>query len=164
MSQASEKIIKIPKVYASIENIYNLCYPLEIPSHLSLENQIETLKNQGILPRFMSEIGLFEIRINNFQGFIEDLKKGLITTNLMSILSINIYNDMIEQAKELRKFNSEPLNRADCVLSRIVLEDGLKKICSKYGITLESDKANEANTELKKNTIYGITQFKQVDT
>lgn len=154
----------ITKVNTSIENIYNLCYSSEIPSHLTLNNLIDTLKDQGISPRYLNEVGIFNLRFNSFKGFVEDLKKGLITTDLISLISIDIYNDMITQAKDLRKFNTEPLNRAACVLSRIVLEDGLKKICSKHGISLNTNKANEANMELKRNLVYGNAQFKHVDT
>ncbi len=78
-----------------------------------------------------------------------------IMRNLISLISVDIYNDMVSQAIDLRKFNTEPLNRAACVLSRIVLEDGLKKMCSKHGIRLISNKADDANMELKKKNIYG---------
>ena len=159
----SGNITQFPKVNASIESIYRMCYPGGIPDHLALNTFKTTLLNQGISPQFINETGLLKIRLNTFKGFIEDLKKGLITSNLNSLISIDIYNDLVLQAKDLRKFNTEPLNRAACVLARIVLEDGLKKICSKHNITLKSDKANEANIELKKNLIYGNTQFKHVE-
>jgi len=160
----SGNIVQIPRVNALIENIYRICYPRGIPDHLALNTFKTTLLNQGISPRLINETGFLKIRLNTFEGFIGDLKKGLITSDLISLISIDIYNDLVLQAKDLRKFNTEPLNRAACVLARIVLEDGLKKICSKHNISLKSDKANEANIELKKEIIYGNTQFKHVDT
>lgn len=164
MGSAGDKLPHLHRVNSSIENIYHLCYPKGIPSHLKLENLQNTLKNSGIVLMTVSTVGFFKYRLNSFKGFVEDLKKGLITSDLMSLLSIDIYNDMIDQAIELRKIKTESLNRAACVLSRIVLEDSLKKICSKHGIILKSNKANEANMELKRNTVYGNTQFKHVDT
>ena len=164
LSSPNEKRNQAPKINTSIENIYNLCYPNGIPSHLALNNLKSTLLSQGVSPRFSTLIGFFQARLDIFKGFVEDLKKGLITTDLISLISIDVYNDLLLQAQDLRKFNTEPLNRAACVLARIVLEDGLKKICSKKGIILKFNKANEANTELKKKLIYGNPQFKQVDT
>jgi len=156
-------IEQIPKVNSSIESVYNFIYPEEIPSHLALNNLFNTLKGQGISPQLINERGFFKIRLSTFKGFVENLKSGLITSDLISALSIDLYNDLILQAKDLRKFNTEPLNRAACVLARIVLEDGLKKICAKKKIILKSGKANEANIELKKKQIYGNTQFKHVE-
>ncbi len=164
LTSSGERNDQVPKINSSFENIYNLCYPNGIPTHLALSNLKNTLISQGISPRFSGLIGFFKARLDIFKGFVEDLKKGLITSDLISLISIDVYNDLILQAKDLRKFNTEPLNRAACVLARIVLEDGLKKICSKKGIYLKSDKANEANMELKKNLIYGNPQFKHVDT
>jgi hypothetical protein len=152
------------KVSTSIENIYNLCYPNGIPTHLALVNFKTTLINQGFSPSNLSGKGFFQARLGTFYGFVEDLKKGLITSDLISMISIDVYNDLIQQAKDLRKFNTEPLNRASCVLARIVLEEGLKKICSKRGIDLKSNKANEANMEIIKKLIYSNPQFKLVET
>ena len=70
---------------------------------------------------------------------------------------------MLEQAKEIRKFNVEPLNRASCVLARVVLEDTLKKMCFNNKIPLKTDKASEANIELKRISIYSNAEFKLVD-
>ncbi len=153
----------VTNINTSIENIYTLCYPNGIPNHLVLSNFKDTLVNQGFSLRTISEKGFFQARLVIFIGFVEDLKKGLITSDLISMISIDIYNDLILQAKDLRKFNTEPLNRASCVLARIVLEEGLKKICSRRGIDLKSGKANEANMEIKKKMIYTNTQFKLVD-
>ncbi len=160
---AVEKIERVPKINASIENIYNVCFPNGIPKHLAIDNFKKTLINQGVHTPSVTEVGYFNYRLNTFKGFVEDLKAGLITSDLITLISIDVYSDMIQQAIELRKFNTEPLNRAACVLARIVLEDGLKRICSKHNIILTANKANEANVELKKNLIYGNPQFKHVD-
>ena len=80
------------RINTSIENIYNFCFPNGIPTHLTLSNLLNTLKNQGISLRTLSEIGIFRLRLSIFKGFVEDLKKGLITRDLISLLSVDIYN------------------------------------------------------------------------
>lgn len=157
------RIKKLMNLNSSIENIYNLCYPTGIPEHLRLGNLQKTLINLGFNPMHLNEFGSFSHRFQAFKGFVEDLQKGLITTNLIKIVSLDIYTDMLEQAKELRKFNIEPLNRAACVLARIILEDTLKKMCDDNKISLSTGRASEANIELKKNNIYSNAEFKLVD-
>ena len=156
--------MRLPKLNTSIENVYRLCYPQEIPNHLRLDNLRNILKSQGHQVTRIKTLGFSFYRFVIFEGFVEDLEKGLITSDLIGLLSIDLYNDLIEQAKELRKINTESLNRAACVLSRIVLQEGLNKICNKNGISLKTNKAHEANMALKKNSIYGTSQFKHIDT
>lgn len=159
----SIRIKTVINLNSSIENIYNLCYPNGVPEHLRLSNLQDTLINLGFNPIHLNVFGYFSHRFEAFKGFKEDLEKGLITTNLIKIISLDIYSDMIEQAKSLRTHNTESLNRASCVLARIVLEETLKKICSDNSIKLKTDKASEANIELKKNYIYSNAEFKLVD-
>jgi len=154
------RIKTISKINTSIENIYNLCYPNGIPDHLRLGNFIRTLTNLGLNSTRLTAIGLFLYRLESFKGFKEDLEKGLVTRDLVKIVTLDIYNDMIEQAQNLRAFNTEPLNRAACVLARIVIEDTLKKLCYDNGITLSSDKASVANDELKKRSIITKEQWR----
>ncbi len=132
----------ISKINISIENIYNLCFPNGIPDHLRLGNFIRTLTNLGIIRAHLNDIGIFSYRLESFKGFKEDLEKGFITRDLVKIVTLDIYNDMIEQAQNLRAFNTDPLNRAACVLARIDIEDTLKKLCLDNGIFLSSDKAS----------------------
>ncbi len=143
---------KVMNLNSSIENIYNLCYPTGVPEHLRLGNLQTTMINLGFNPREWNKFGYFLHRIQIFKGFVKDLEKGLITTNLVKIISLEIYVDMLEQAKEIRKYNVDPLNRAACVLTRVVLEDTLKKMCFSNKILLKTDRASEANIELKKNS------------
>lgn len=161
-SQESEiiRIKTMSKINTSIENIYNLCFPNGIPDHLRLGNFIRTLTNLGVNKLRLTPIGLFSFRLESFKGFKVDLEKGLVTRNLVKIVSLDIYDDMIEQAQNLREFNIESLNRAACVLARIVLEDTLKKICDINSINLTSDKASVANDELKKQNIITKEQWR----
>ena len=84
LTTAKEKIEQIPKINSSIESIYNLCYPKGIPAHL------------------ISEVGIFEFRFKIFKGFVEDLKKGLITSDY--ILK-NLKNE--EESETLKKLKVE---------------------------------------------------------
>lgn len=154
------RIKTISKINISIENIYRLCFPNGIPDHLRLGNFIRTLTNLGINKTQLTIIGLFSHRLESFKGFKEDLEKGLVTRDLVKIITLDIYNDMIEQAQNLRAFNTEPLNRAACVLARIVIEDTLKKLCDDNGIALSSDKSSVANDELKKKSIITKEQWR----
>ena len=150
----------IAKTNTSIENIYSLCFPRGIPDHLRLGNFIRTLTNLGIVTIQLNAFGIFAHRLESFKGFKEDLEKGIITRDLAKIVTLDIFNDMIEQAQNLRSFNTEPLNRAACVLGRIVIEDTLKKLCYDNGIALSSDKASVANDELKKHSIIVKEQWR----
>ncbi len=163
-SHNSEEIKKkkVSNINSSIENIYNLCYPNNIPDHLKLGNYIRTLTNQRLDVSLLDSIGIFVHRLEAFKGFKEDLEKGLITTDLIGLISVDVFSDIIDQAKNLRESNTEFLNRAACVLTRIVLEDTLKKLCSKRKISLTSDKASVANDELKRQSVYPQTMWRQV--
>ncbi len=127
---------------------------------MRLGNFIRTLTNLGVNKIQLNAIGLFAHRLEFFKGFKEDLEKGFVTRDLVKIVTLDIYNDMIEQAQNLRAFNTEPLNRAACVLARIVFEDTLKKLCDDNGITLSSDKASVANDDLKKQSIITKEQWR----
>ncbi len=78
--------------------INNLCFPNEIPDLLRLGNYIRTLTNLGVNKTQFTAIRLFPHRLESFKGFKEDLEKGLITRDLVKIVTLDIYNDMIEQA------------------------------------------------------------------
>ena len=147
-------------VSASIENVYRICFPKGIPDDLRIDNFENTLRNMGVIVNSINEIGRFKYRLNFFKNFKKDLEKGLVTKDLIKIVTLDIYNDMIEQALNLRTFNTEFLNRAACVLARIVIEDTLKKICYDNGIILSSDKTSLANDELKKQNIITKEQWR----
>lgn len=147
-------------ISASIENIYRICFPKGIPDDLRMDKFENTLRNMGINVNIISEIGRFRYRLNFFKNFTKDLEKGLVTKDLVKIITLDLYNDMIEQAQNLRTFNTEPLNRAACVLARIVIEDTLKKLCDDNKITLSSDKASVSNDELKKLRIITKEQWR----
>ncbi len=158
---ASEKIPLLTPIIASIQNMYQTCYPIRIPEHLIMDKFEKTLMNLGVRAHLISVVGRFNYYLGFFKGFTEDLKSGLILRDLSKIISLNLYGDLLKQAKVLRKYNTEPLNRASCVLGRIVLEDILKQICSTHQINLTSDKASSANDQLKNQNIIPQVQWRQ---
>lgn len=158
---ASEKIRLLPSIIASIQNMYTTCYPMGIPEHLKMDKFENTLRNLGVRAHLINELGRFSYYLGFFKGFTEDLKSGLILRDLSKVVSLNLYSNLLTQAKALRNYNTEPLNRASCVLGRIILEDTLKQICSTHQINLTSDKASFANDQLKSQNIIPQVQWRQ---
>jgi len=152
----------IMNITTSIDNIYHLTYPKGIPFHLSTKNLKDVMFNMGYQPMHYNKVGIFKLILERFKGFTEDLEKGMIT-NISNIISLDLYDDMIDQAKELRQHNTEPLNRAGCVLARIVLEATLKQLCENHGVQPINETANQTNIALKGENIYSKPQFKLID-
>jgi hypothetical protein len=150
---------KIFSVFASIEDIYHLIFPDKIPFHLTTTHFDNFLKSSGIYTTHHKPHYFFNLRFEKFKAFTEDLKQGLIT-DISNVITLDLFDDLLEQASELRTHNTEPLNRAACVLTRIVLEDTLKKLCDNNNLHLKTDKASEANDELKKALIYPKPQWR----
>lgn len=153
---------EIMNINASIDNIYNLLYPKGIPYHLDTKNLKDVMINMGYTPSQYSSTGIFSFTLERFKGFTEDLEKGIINT-ISNIISLDLFNDLLDQSTELRKYHTESLNRASCVLARIVLEDSLNKICENKGVTPINKKASQANIALKSANVYSKTEFKLVD-
>lgn len=158
---AAEKIPLLQPLIASIQNIYRTCFPSGVPDHLKIGNFQNTLMNIGVQIQFLNELGIFNRYLGYFKGFVDDLKSGLILRDLSKVISLNLYNDLLKQAEDLRKYNIESLNRASCVLGRIVLEDTLNQICITHQITLTSDSASFANDQLKNQSIIPQVQWRQ---
>jgi len=155
---------KVYYILSSIENILRLVYSGNIPENLRFENFLERLQKTMPMPsRFynLRQSQKLSHYLEIFKAFTDDLEGGLIN-NLSNIISIDIFNDMIDQAIELRNHNTESLNRAACVLSRIVLQDTLLRLCDIKGITLTRNKASVANDELKRISVYGTAKWREV--
>ena len=157
----SKNIQELISVKTSMENIYNICFPKGVPKHLSYEHFLRNLKETGVIFKYPNYYKIM-LYLEKFKAFTEDLEKGFIT-NLSNIISLDLYSDLIEQAKELRKYNFESLNRAACVLARIILEDTLNKLCIKHGIKPSSNKASQMNIALKGDKVYSKAQFKLIE-
>lgn len=169
--QQAEDIIKnnearkVTYIISSIENILHTVYSGNVPNHLNYEYFIQNIFPKiSSQPRFIPSYKKTEklvVYLESFKAFKDDLERGLID-NLSNIVSIDIFSNLIDQATQLRENNTEPLNRAACLLTRLVLEDTLFKLCNNKGIILSSDKASVANIELKKNNIYGMAKWREV--
>ena len=150
---------KVFSVFASIEDIYYLIYPDKLPFHLTTTYFEKFLKSSGIHIHQYQPHYFFKLRFEKFKAFTEDLEKGLIT-KFSNIITLDLFDDLLEQASELRTHKIDPLNRASCVLTRIVLEDSLKKLCDNNNLQLKTNKASEANDALKKANIYPKPQWR----
>ena len=149
------------KIMSEIENIYFLFYPNGIPRHLT-EAQFNDYDNKLHITGNFQPWFMFLLVLGKFEAFYNHIRSGMLR-KLSNIISVDLYSDLIDQAKELRNYNTESLNRAACVLGRIVLEDSLKKICSNNKLTTKSDGASQYNIELKKNLIYSKVEWKNVE-
>jgi len=134
---------------------------MAIPEHLKIDKFENTLRNLGVITQMISELGRFNYYLGFFKGFTEDLKSGLILRDLSKVISLNLYIDLLKQAEALRNYNTEPFNRASCVLGRIVLEDTLRQMCNTHQITLTSDKVSFANDQLKRQNVIPQVQWRQ---
>lgn len=148
-------------IFASIDDIFHLFYPEKLPYHLTTSYFDNFLKSSGMHTIKYQPHYFFKLRFEKFKAFTEDLEKGLIT-KFSNIITLDLFEDLLEQASELRTHNIESLNRAACVLTRIVLEDSLKKLCANNNLQLRTSKASEANDELKKANIYPKPQWRIV--
>ncbi len=158
----NEDKLKMMKCVASIENIFRVIYPNHVPAHLRLSHIEKSLRFFGI-GAVQNPAYTFSLYLPMFEGFTEDLEKGLLIQNLSNLISLDLYSDLLQQAQELRKSETEPLNRAACVLTRIVLEDTLKKICDIHKIVPATPKADQYNIALRTGNVYGEALKKQVD-
>lgn len=120
-------------------------------------NQIEDLYNNrnrrlGLHSIFLSCMGVLRASYKDWKlGLLEDTK---------SLIRAEVFSNFIEQAEYLLK---EGYKVAAAVLVRGVLEDGLRTLCKKNGITLPKKPQLEwMNTELRKKEVYNENVRKQI--
>lgn len=152
-------------IITSIQNILNTVYSGEVPDYLNYEYFIEhVFPKISSQPEYISrykKIDKLVVYLETFKAFIDDLESGLIS-HLSNIISVNIFSGLIDQATQLRENNTEPLNRAACVLTRIVLEDTLLRLSRNNSLTLSNEKASIANDELWKKNVYGQAKWREI--
>src|SRR4030042_3748251 len=71
----------IVKNLASIENIFRIFYPNNIPDHLTLDH-IQKSLTFLYLGSTGDQYKAFRLLLARFEGFTEDLEKGLLTERL----------------------------------------------------------------------------------
>ena len=161
----NDKARSVTYIITSIQNILQLVYSGKVPNHLNYEYFIENIFSKiSSQPQFISrykKVDKLKVYLEAFKAFRDDLNVGIITS-LSNIISVDLFNNLIDQAIQLRENNTEPLNRAACVLTRIVLEDTLLKLCKNNEISLLHQKASIANEELKRSTIYGQAKWREI--
>ena len=152
-------------IITSIQNILNTVYSGEVPDYLNYEYFIKHVFTKiSSQPEYISsykKIDKLVVYLETFKAFRDDLESGLIS-HLSNIISVDIFSSLIDQATQLRENNTEPLNRAACVLTRIVLEDTLLRLSRNNNLTLSNEKASIANDELWKNKIYGQAKWREI--
>lgn len=152
-------------IITSIQNILNTVYSGEVPDYLNYEYFIEhVFPKISSQPEYISKykkIDKLVVYLETFKAFRDDLDGGLIS-HLSNIISVDIFSSLIDQATQLRENNTEPLNRAACVLTRIVLEDSLLRLSRNNNLTLSKEKASIANDELRKKNIYGQAKWREI--
>jgi hypothetical protein len=94
-----------------------------------------------------------------FHAAKEDYFGGYIVS-LKSIVQAELFDDEIEQAKEL--FDKDYYIAA-AVIAGVVLETRMRELCKENNITIgKLDKLNKMNDELAKNDIYNSLIHKQI--
>ena len=156
---------KVTYIITSMQNLLQLVYSGNVPNHLNYEYFIENIFSKiSSQPEYISsykKVDKLTVYLEAFKAFRDDLDTGIISS-LSNIVTIDIFSNLIDQAIQLRENNTEPLDRAACVLTRIVLEDTLLKLCDNKNIILSNQKASIANDELKRNTIYGQAKWREI--
>lgn len=122
-----------------MQNILQLVYSGKVPDYLNYEYFIENIFSRiSSQPQVISrykKVDKLKVYLESFNSFRDDLNVGIISS-LSNIISVDLFNNLIDQAIQIREKNIEPLNRAACVLTRIVLEDTLLKLCKNNEIYL----------------------------
>jgi hypothetical protein len=88
-----------------------------------------------------------------------DYEKGYLF-DIRTLIEAEVFDDFLEQAEYL-------LNQgcfiASAVITGSVLEDGLRKLCAKNGITISAKpKLDTMNTDLAKAGVYNLLKQKQI--
>lgn len=97
--------------------------------------------------------------IGILQAAYDDLKLGLLE-DTKTLITAEVFSDFIEQAEYLLK---EGYRLPAAVLVRAVIEDGMRTLCNKYGISLPGrPKLDWMNSELTKAGVYNKNIQKQV--
>ena len=103
--------------------------------------------------------------VNNAFGVLKAAKEDFEQDALFEVremVKAEIFDDFLDQANHL--LNSGYFAPA-AVIAGAVLEDGLRKLCERSGITLpERPKLDRMNSELAKNDIYKKLTQKQITT
>ncbi len=89
----------------------------------------------------------------------DDYENGYLL-NVRTLIEAEVFDDFLEQSEHLL---SQGYFTAAAVIAGSVLEDGLRKLCIKTGITLSAKpKLDAMNSELTKANVYNLLKQKQI--
>ena len=101
--------------------------------------------------------------LNSMLGILnsakDDYENGYLF-NTRALIEAEIFDDLLEQAEHLL---TQGYFTASAVIAGSVLEDALRKLCVKNGITLSAKpKLDSMNSELAKIGVYNLLKQKQI--
>lgn len=89
----------------------------------------------------------------------DDYENGYLFS-IRTLIEAEVFDDFLEQAEHLL---SQGYFTASAVIAGSVLEDGLRKLCAKNGITLSAKpKLDTMNADLAKAGVYNLLKQKQI--
>lgn len=89
----------------------------------------------------------------------DDYENGYLF-DTRALIEAEVFDDFLEQAEHLLK---QGYHGAAAVVAGCVLEDGLRKLCARNGITLSAKpKLNTMNADLVKARVYNLLKQKQI--
>jgi len=136
--------------YTSAKNLIEKTCSRNSPHYKQIEDV--HIRNKGH-PMYISGC------IGVLQAAYDDLKLGLLE-DTKALITAEVFSDFIEQAEYLLE---ERYKLPAAVLVRAVLEDGLRTLCNKHGISLpDRPKLDWMNSELTKAGVYNKNVQKQI--
>lgn len=132
------------------------------------ENSIQVKRLRTLMESAKKDGVTFGLRLNQTRGLLEacldDLKNGFIYGQEF-VIANEVFDSLLEEAEFfLKKQKNKDIS---AILFRIVLEDALRRISNKEGISTTTDdgknkKASYLNDELKKKEFYNQTTWRQI--
>jgi hypothetical protein len=141
-------------LHAWLGSVYNILTTVFGPKSSQVEHFRHVTEGNLSKVRYVSDIYAIT---GLLQGALDDLRNGYLVGQQFLIAG-EVFDSVLEQALCLNKNNyKDPA----AVLSRVVIEDALRRIARSVGID-DSQNASKINDELKKAERYGVPRWRQV--
>ncbi len=116
-------------------------------------------KNKSEYIDFDNNLNSFQQSLGVLKAAKEDYENGYLF-DTRTLIEAEVFDDFLEQAEHLL---SQSYFTASAVIAGSVLEDSLRKLCVKNGITLSAKpKLDAMNAELAKTGVYNLLKQKQI--
>lgn len=124
----------------------------EKSDHYKRFNELFTELSKGTTSAFIKTIGILKAAKDDYEnGYLFDT---------IAEIEAEVFDDFLEQAKYLL---TQGYFTASAVIAGSVLEDALRKLCVKNGMTLSAKpKLDSMNSELAKIGVYNLLKQKQI--